>query len=88
MFWGFNHRALELIEILGGSLTITREDPLWEEYLQKLPEVTANITQQAHLMCRIQNISLTLSDMHGGYRGGTNSAIPPRNFVRSIYEQL
>jgi len=34
---GFNRRGLELIEILGGSLTITRGNPLWEEYLQKLP---------------------------------------------------
>ena len=29
----FNRRALELITILGGSLTITHENPLWEEYL-------------------------------------------------------
>ena len=60
----FNKRALELIEILGGSLTMTRENPLWEEYLLKLPEATANdIIQQARLMRRMQNISLTLSDM-------------------------
>jgi len=47
----FNQRALELITILGGSLTITRENPLWEEYLIKLPEATQNdISQQACLM--------------------------------------
>jgi len=47
----FNQRALELITILGGSLTITRENPLWEEYLIKLPEVTQNdISHQARLM--------------------------------------
>jgi hypothetical protein len=60
----FNRRALELVVILGGSLTITREDPLWEEYLQKLPEATANdVTQQARLMHRLKEVSLTLSDM-------------------------
>jgi len=47
----FNKRALELITILGGLLTITRENPLWEEYLIKLPEATQNeISQQARLM--------------------------------------
>ena len=47
----FNQRALELITILGGSLTIRRENPLWEEYLIKLPEGTQNdISQQSHLM--------------------------------------
>jgi len=47
----FNQRALELITILGGSLTITRENPLWEEYLIKLPEATQNnISQQACLI--------------------------------------
>jgi len=47
----FNQRALELITILGGSLTITRENPLWVEYLIKLPEATQNdISQQARLM--------------------------------------
>jgi len=47
----FNQRALELITILGGSLTITRENPLWEEYLIKLPEATQNdISQQVRLM--------------------------------------
>jgi len=46
-----NQRALELITILGGSLTITRENPLWEEYLIKLPEATQNdISQQVVLM--------------------------------------
>ena len=28
----FNRRALELIEVLGGSLTTTRDNPLWDEY--------------------------------------------------------
>jgi len=47
----FNQRVLELITILGGSLTMTRENPLWEEYLIKLPEATQNdISQQARLM--------------------------------------
>jgi len=38
----FNQRALELITILGGSLTIMRENLLWEKYLIKLPEATQN----------------------------------------------
>jgi len=60
----FNRRALELITILGGSLTITRTNPLWEEYLQKLPEATANdISQQARLMNVLMNQQLTLSGM-------------------------
>ena len=60
----FNQRALELIEILGGSLSITRGDPLWEEYLRKLPEAAAqDVTQQARLMRRVHKIELTLSDM-------------------------
>ena len=47
----FNQRALELITILSGSLTITRENPLWEEYLIKLREaMQKDISQQAHLM--------------------------------------
>jgi len=47
----FNQRALELITILAGSLTITKENPLWEEYLIKLAEATQNdISQQARLM--------------------------------------
>ena len=42
---------LELITILGRSLTITRENPLWEEYLIKLPEAMLNdISQQSPLM--------------------------------------
>ena len=37
--------------VLGGSLTITRENLLWEEYLIKLPEATQNdISPQACLM--------------------------------------
>jgi len=47
----FNQRALELITILRRSLTITRENPLWEEYLITLPEATQNdISQQSRLM--------------------------------------
>lgn len=60
----FNRRALELVQVLGGSLTITRENPLWDEYKRKLPEPIANdIAQQARLMFRLNNVSLTLSDM-------------------------
>jgi len=60
----FNRRALELITILGGSLTITRDNSLWEEYLQKLPEGTANdVSQQARLMSVLKDIQLTLSGM-------------------------
>jgi len=50
--------------VLGGSLTITRENPLWDKYKRKLPEPVANdISQQARLMFRLNDISLTLSDM-------------------------
>jgi len=57
----FNQRALELIQILGGSLSSTRGDLLWEEYLRKLPEAAAqNVMQQAHLMRHVQKIELTL----------------------------
>jgi len=60
----FNQRALELFEVLGGSLTITRENPLWDEYMRKSPEPVANdISQQARLMFRLNNVLLTLSDM-------------------------
>jgi len=61
----FNQRALKLITILGGSLTITRENPLWEEYLIKLLEATQNdISQQARLMDILSNGSqMTLSGM-------------------------
>jgi hypothetical protein len=60
----FNRRALELIEILGGSLKITRNDPLWEEYLLKLPEMLAkDVTQQAQITHRISKEDLTLGDM-------------------------
>ena len=60
----FNRQALELITILGGSLTITCDYPLWEEYLQKLPEASANdISQQAGLMNILMNQQLTLSGM-------------------------
>jgi len=61
----FNQRALELITILGGSLTITRENPRWEEYLIKLPEATQNdISHQARLMDILGNGSqMTLSSM-------------------------
>jgi len=60
----FNRRALELITILGGSLTITHDNSLWEEYLQKLPEATANdVSQQACLMRVLKDTQLTLSGM-------------------------
>jgi len=61
----FNQRTLELITILGGSLTITRENPLWEEYLIKRLEATQNdISQQARLMDILGNGSqMTLSGM-------------------------
>jgi len=60
----FNRRALDLVEVLGGSLTITCENPLWDEYVRKLPEPVANdISQQARLMFRLNNVLLTLSDM-------------------------
>ena len=54
----FNQRALELVEILEGSLSITRENQLWDEYLCKLPEAAAHyVTQQARLMRHVQNIN-------------------------------
>jgi len=56
--------VLELIQVLGGSLTITRENPLWDKYQQKLPESIANdIAQQTHLMFCLEDVSLTLSNM-------------------------
>jgi len=74
----FNQRALELIEILGGSLSITRENPLWEEYLQKLPEAAAqDVTQQARLMRRVHRIELTLSDMMDIMAERTLPCLPP-----------
>ena len=45
-FLKFNRRALELIEMLGGPLTTTRDNPLWDEYKRKLPEATANDISQ------------------------------------------
>jgi len=63
----FNQRALELITILGGSLTIKRENPLWEKYLIMLLEATQNdISQQARLMDILSGDSqkqMTLSGM-------------------------
>jgi len=60
----FNQRALELIEILGGSLSSMRGDLLWEEYLRKLPEAAAQyVMQQARLMHHVQKIELTLYNM-------------------------
>jgi hypothetical protein len=60
----FNQRALKLIEVLGGSLTISCDNPLWDKYKRKLPEAAANdIAQQARLMHRLSNTSLILSDM-------------------------
>jgi hypothetical protein len=65
----FNRRALELVEILGGSLSISRENPLWEEYLRKLPENIANdVTQQAQVMRRINKSNLSLGDITSGFR--------------------
>ena len=62
----FNQRVLELITILGGSLTITRENPLWEEYLIKLPEATQNdISQQARLMDILGGDSQKLMTLSG-----------------------
>jgi len=60
----FNQRALQLIEILGGSLSSMRGDPLWKEYLRKLPEAAAqDVTQQAPLIHRVHKMELTVSDM-------------------------
>jgi len=74
----FNQRALELIEILGGSLSITRGDPLWKEYLRKLPEAAAqDVTQQARLMRRVHKIELTLSDMMDIMAQRTLPYLPP-----------
>jgi hypothetical protein len=74
----FNQRALELIEILGGSLSSTRGDPLWEEYLRKLPEAAAqDVTQQARLMRRVHKIELTLSDMMDIMAERTLPYLPP-----------
>ena len=74
----FNQRAFELIEILGGSLSSTRGDPLWEEYLRKLLEAAAhNIRQQAHLMRRVHKIELTLSDMLDIMAERTLPYLPP-----------
>ena len=74
----FNQRALELVEILGGSLSITRENLLWDEYLRKLPEAAAqDVTQQARLMRRVHNIDLTLSDMMDIMAERTLPYLPP-----------
>lgn len=77
----FNQRALELVTILGGSLTITRENPLWEEYLQKLPESTANdIAQQARLMSVLTETKLTPSGMMDIVAERTLPFLPPASF--------
>lgn len=74
----FNQRALELVEILGGSLSITRENPLWEEYLRKLPRAAAqDIAQQARVMRRVHKIDLTLSDMMEVIAERTLPYLPP-----------
>jgi hypothetical protein len=74
----FNERALELVEILGGSLSITRGNPLWEEYLHKLPRAASqDITQQARLMRRVHKIELTLSDMMEIIAERTLPYLPP-----------
>jgi len=60
----FNRRALELIEILGGSLSISRENPLWEEYLRKLPDsIASDVMQQAQILRRVNKTNLLLGDM-------------------------
>jgi len=60
----FNRRALELIEILGGSLSISRENPLWEEYLRKLPDsIASDVMQQAQIMRHVNKTNLSLGDM-------------------------
>jgi len=74
----FNQWALELIEILGGSLSITRGDLLWEEYLGKLPEAAAqDVTQQARLIRRVHKIELTLTDMMDIMAERTLPYLPP-----------
>ena len=48
----------------GGSLTITHENSLREEYLQELPEATVNaISQQLRLMNVLKDTQLVLSGM-------------------------
>jgi len=60
----FNRRALELVEILGGSLSIKRENPLWEEYLRKLPEhIAKDAMQEAQIMRRVNKTNLSRGDM-------------------------
>ena len=53
-----------MIEILGGSLSISRENPLWEKYLRKLPDgIASDVTQQAQIMRRVNKTNLSLGDM-------------------------
>ncbi|KAI5842266.1 hypothetical protein BZA05DRAFT_422610 [Tricharina praecox] len=55
----FNPRALEFVEVLGGSPTITSENPLWHEYLLKLPlapETTSQMTLNMPKLCADQGI--------------------------------
>ena len=60
----FNRMALELIEILGRSLSIRRENPLWEEYLRKLPDnIASDVMQQVQIMHRVNKTNLSLGDM-------------------------
>jgi len=74
----FNQRAIELIEILGGSLSSTREDLLWEDYLRKLPETAAqDVMQQARLIRCFHKIELTLSDMMDIMAERTLPYLPP-----------
>jgi len=69
---------LELITILGDALTITHDNPLWEEYLQKLPEATINdISQQARLMNVLKETKLTLSGMMDIVAEQTLPFLPP-----------
>ena len=84
----FNQRALELVTILGGSLTITRENPLWEEYLLKLPEATQNdIGQQARLMDILNSSKMTLSGMMDIVAARTLPFLPMSSYTTSQPQQ-
>jgi hypothetical protein len=53
-----------LIEIFGGSLKITRDDPLWEVYLVKLPDILSrDVTQQTQITHHVSKKDLTLGNM-------------------------
>jgi len=87
----FNQRALELITILDGLLTITRVNPLWEEYLIKLPDTTQNdISQQARLMDILGNRNqMTLSGMMDTVAARTLPFLPmPSNLTNIGNDEL